>query len=212
MGRSTMAGLALALTALLAAPASNARADIFFDNFEEEAPGGLNYDAFHNWTVSGGTVDVIPATDLGLPASHGFVVDLDGSTAQAGIMESNALTLAAGSYTLSFDLAGSQRGDVNIVDVFVGTSASGGAFGSNTYTLDSGDPFSTFSIPFTVGTSTADGRIFFHNRGGDNVGALLDNVSVTATAVPEPSALLSLSFGLAALGLAGRGRRRAIAA
>src|SRR5262249_46797389 len=130
---------------------------------------------------------------------------------QAGLMESIALTLAPGNYTLSFDLAGSQRTDgANIVDVSVGTSANATLFASTTLTRNAADPFSNVVIPFTVGSATTDGRLFFHNRGGDNQAAILDNVDVAVAAVPEPSSLLCLAIGAAGL-MAHLRRRRSVA-
>ena len=45
----------------------------------------------------------------------------------------------------------------------------------------------------------------FHDASNDNIGSLLDNVSVSA--VPEPGSVSLLLAGLAALGFAARRRR-----
>jgi hypothetical protein len=162
---------------------------VFSDNFNTEngGVGVVNYAGFTNWTISNGTVDLIGNGYYDFLPGNGLYVDLDGSTNQAGIMIS--INLNPGTYILSFDLAGSQRGDTNIVDV---------SFGNYTgaITMNSADPFTTFTTAVTVppGGST----MVFHNRGGDNVGALLDNVQVTA---PLPSTLLLLGSSLAGLGL-----------
>lgn len=187
---------------LSAAGVANA-ATIFSDNFDTDV-NGLNTVSFvGGWSVANGTVDTIgsPPPFFDLIPGHGHYIDLDGSTGDAGRF-SKALLLTGGvTYTASFDLAGSHRGDRNIVDVVFGNTL-------NTYTLASADPLGNASLVFTPG-ATGLYSLSFANRGGDDVGALLDNVSVT-TAVPEPSTHALMLAGLA--GLAGMGavaRRRA---
>ena len=165
----------------------------FFDNFDSETLA-TNYIGFANWNVTQGTVDLIgqPGFYDFLPG-NGRYVDLDGSSSQAGYMTTKN-TFGAGSYILSFDLAGSQRGDTNIVDVNFGGFAT-------SITKNSNDPFQTYTYNVTFNTPST---LTFHNQGGDNVGALLDNVSVSSVPVP-PSAIL-LGSGL--LGLVGLRRFR----
>jgi len=113
------------------------------------------------------------------------------------------LTLTAGTtYTASFQLAGSQRGDTNTVDA---------AFGSTTasYTLLSADPLTPFSLSFTP-SATRSYDLSFTNQGGDNFGGFLDKVQVTA--VPESQTWALLVAGLAALGGVARRRRFAASA
>jgi hypothetical protein len=60
------------------------------------------------------------------------------------------------------------------------------------------------SLSFTP-TATGSYGFSFYNHGGDNQGAILDQVTITA--VPEPETYAMLLAGLAAVGFAARRRR-----
>ena len=150
--------LVLLITFLL--PQTSRAILIFSDNFDTETLA-LNYTGFSQWTVSDGTVDLIgQGGGFDFLPGNGRYVDLDGSSGNAGIMRSSSLSLTAGvEYTLTISLAGSQRGDLNVVrfgldlnsdDVF-------DVFG------DSGQPsdvdFNVQTITFTPGSSTGSARI-----------------------------------------------------
>ena len=120
----------------------------------------------------------------------GNCVDLDGSTGAAGQISSGTLTLAPGTYTLSFDLIGSQRG------VTDSTTVTLGSLYDETFVLASGDDTDGIvSTTFTV-TSTTDAQLIFTSNTPGNIGSLLDNVDLVAT--PEPA-----TFSLMAIGLLG---------
>lgn len=120
---------------------------------------------------------------------NGRYIDLDGSTGQSGQFTNVVSLLAGQNYELTFDLAGSQRGSNETVYVTFGDTLAN-------YTLNSGDGFSNYSVTFNP---TSDGiySMIFQNAGGDNVGAILDNVSVSP--VPEPSTIAMLLIGLLGL-------------
>lgn len=186
------------LAAILLSAAGTANAvTIFSDNFNTDALA-LNATTFvGGWTVSAGTVDLIGPGLYDLMPGNGRYVDLDGSSGDAGVFD-KLLALTGGvTYSASFQLAGSQRGDTNVVDVAFGTTL-------NTYTLASADPLGTFTLIFTPVTSGSF-ALTFANRGGDNVGALLDNVAVN-TAIPEPSSYALMLAGLAGMGAIARRR------
>lgn len=182
-------------TALLLG-ATAAHAAVFFsDNFDASV-SGLNV-VPTGWTVTDGTVDVVPAG--GGYCQGGQCVDLDGSSRDAGVL-SRSFALTGGTlYTLSFDLSGNKRGGTDDVTIL---------FGSSSLVLTgllAAQPYATYSLDFTPG---ADGTfdVSFANAGGDNVGALLDNVAINAGVVPEPGTYALMLAGLAAVGSLARRR------
>jgi hypothetical protein len=179
---------------------SPASADIIFqDNFNAEngGVGQLNYNSFANWNVNFGTVDLIGNGFFDFLPGNGLYVDLDGSTLDPGVL-STKQSFDPGSYRLEFDLFGSRRGDTNQVTV-----ALDGWF--ETFTLNSDDSLhvvrefdTTFTSPLAFANSPLIGQ-------GDNVGAILDNV--TLTQIPEPATLVLLGVGAAGLYVFGRRAR-----
>jgi hypothetical protein len=157
----------LVLALLLAGASAAQAATVFSDNFNADTQG-LNYTAFvGGWTVTNGTVALIGTGFFDFYPGHGNYVDLDGSTDEAGVL-SKTLSLTGGvPYTASFMLGGSQRGDSNSVYVMFGSALS-------TFVLASSDPLATRMISFTPGASGTY-PLSFHNAGGDDVGAILDN-------------------------------------
>jgi hypothetical protein len=172
---------------------------IFSDNFNGENGGNgvLNYAGFANWTISDGTVDLIGLGFIDLIPGNGLYVDLDGSTGNAGVMTSIGIAVTPGDYVLTFLLAGSQRGDTNQVGVNIP------GFTSDAYTLASNAPFALRTLPFTVGSATTI-NLVFANSGGDNLGALLDNVQLErrdVAGVPDGGlTAILLGMGMIALG------------
>jgi hypothetical protein len=191
----------LALSVFISATAN--ASVIFQDNFDDEGTAGvsvLNYNSFANWTVSGGTVDLISDPNdwlIDCVGGTGKCVDLDGSTGNAGILSSNNFTLSAGTYTVMFDISGNQRNG-NTDEMLVTL----GGFLDETFTVLGGDPWKTITRSFTV-TSDTTSFISFNHSGTDNIGIILDNVSV----VSAPSAIALLGLGLFGLGVVGRRRK-----
>jgi hypothetical protein len=209
MLKRVLAGLGLAL-ALTAAPA-HAAVIVFTEDFNAEngGVGALNYNSFTNFTVSSGTVDLIGNGFFDFPpvtTGHGLYVDLDGSTSDAGLMLANPIPVTPGEYELFFQLAGNQRNagpDIVQVSLFLDGVLVYNPPGNVLVPQDL--PFLGQILPFTV-TSAGNLTFSFQNNGGDNIGALLDNITVTQLrAAPEPASMLLFGSALA-IGLVRRRR------
>jgi hypothetical protein len=173
---------------------------IYSDNFNTDTPG-LNATP-SGWSISNsnlnppGTVDIIGSGGFGITCAGGSgnCVDLDGSTGRSGNLTSPGLNLLAGqSYTAFFDLSGNQRiaGQTNAVSITFGTTTDSLSFTGTA-------AFSTHSVSFEPSV-TGTYHLSFLDNSNNNVGAILDNVSVQA-AVPEPE---TYTIMLVALGLVG---------
>jgi hypothetical protein len=79
--------------------------------------------------------------------------NFDSENGSVGLLNYN--TFAPGTYTLTFPIGGSQRGDTNIVDVTVGNL-------SQTLTISSGDALALKSFTFTT---LVGEYLTFNNRG-----------------------------------------------
>lgn len=227
----------LLAAAALATAASAEAATVFSDNFNAETTGAP-VGSLTNWNILG-TVDVVGSSNpygitVSGPAS-GNVIDLDGTPGPGEIVMKNDFAFNAGdTVSLSFVLGGSQRvsGTDNFFTrlIFGGfasqaisngvgtgifsdlTGASGFFAPTTTFnrTIASNVPFGTSSFSFTAGNAGSL-RLAFGSTSRDNIGPLLDNVSlaVTPSAVPEPATWLMMLAGFGIVGSAMRRRRPA---
>lgn len=201
---------ALVIAGGMVAPAQAATV-LFTDDF-----GGSGYalnTAPTGWTSADGTVDwLAPANGFGLACRDGSTgcVDLDGSTGQAGMMTTDGtFNLIKGTtYLLQAYVSGNQLGssypERGPDSLSFGFRDGSTVFASSSLaTILAGQPFTLISLLFTPDDDVT-ARIFFQAGGGDDVGPILDDVSLTA--VPLPAAVWLLLSGL--VGFVAMGRRR----
>lgn len=195
-----------------ASVASSASAGVVFaDDFNAEGGGSsqLNYNSFANWNVLGGSqVDLVKNGDYSTTGS-GLYVDLDGTSGPGQIFTKQAFAFNAGDLiTLSFDLSGSQRSTANdniyfgLYDASFNDRLNGNLqLGANNYPLGNlintqslgaffnlagNTPWLHTTYTFNVAQS-GSAVIYFGSQSADNVGPLIDNVSLSISAVPEPA-------------------------
>lgn len=200
-------GLATAAALLVVTSAADA-STLFSDDFDAENGGAssLNYGGFAQFTVTGGTVDLIASGGFGITCVAGVCVDLDGSTNAAGRLTSDVFLLgAAQDVTLSFSLSGNQRGGAS--DTVTYGFVFNGSDIADSVTVAPSDPFSTITQTI-LNAQPGSYSVFFQNAGGDNVGAILDNVVVTGgnggidpSPIPLPASVPLLLAGLGSLHL-----------
>lgn len=183
---------------------------IFSENFDEVTPA-LGVSTAGAFTAINGTnVDVVGGGLFGFLCSgpeSGNCVDMGGSggkNASGNIELTTALNLAPGTYYLSFDLIGSQRDTTTMTTV---------TFGSYNQTFTLGPTDFTSGIVSNQAVVWGGGPIqlrFVDNSPANNIGALLDNITIKdESAVPEPESLVLLATGL--IGGAGLLRRKLLA-
>ena len=209
MNKTLKIGIGLAALAC-SALATGVRADVIvLDEDFEGISAGVRFPTatIGEFFVQGGSVDVLNTgffPQLCTAAGGSPVcIDLDGNS--GGTLSSTQF-FGPGTYNLTFDLAGSQRGDVNTTRLFIGDQA------NVPFTLQSGDQFQTFTVNNIVIAPGASSRLTFFNEGADTFGNLLDNVQLVlvtpGNGVPEPSSLLLLAAGAAGAGASLRRRTK----
>lgn len=189
--------LLTAAAAMMMTGAASAATVVFSDNFDGYAANnvlnvGANFFA-PNWTTTP-TLDYIVDNAHGnLCRGTGACVDLDGSTGHSGILTS-VMNFAAGTYQIAFELFGNSRGSAaDSVTI---------RLGNQSLVLSGIASADDASQVWTV--TTTGGLLSFENAGGDNIGAVLSSVTVSAVPVPAAGALLISALG----GVAALRRRR----
>ena len=193
----------LAATVLGLSMASAASATVVLqDDFNYGSGNTLNIGANFlapNWTA-GPWIDYLsdPSTYGYLCQGTGGCLDLDGSGNSSGLLLS-VISFAAGTYELSFELFGNGRGAAaDTVTITLGNIV------IPIINIASSDDVSTI-VPITF--TTTGGFLTFKNSGGDNQGAILSSVTLSAVPLPAGGLLLIGALG----GLAALRRRKAAA-
>jgi hypothetical protein len=154
-------------------PAVPGASVLLFDSFDNEnsGVGQNNWTNFQHWNVVAGCVDLHGNGFYDVQAGNGIYVDLDGSCESAGTIESKeTFALASGQYVLEFWLAGNNR--ITTPDTVV---VSLGTLFQEQFVLQSNERFRLITRSVAV-TATTTARLRFQASGGDNQGALLDQV------------------------------------
>lgn len=201
--------LFVGMTVSLAVPA---HAGLISDGgFEAVIPNTYNPGAIGDgWTVLSGTIGIFDTAD-GYGAAHGGVnyADLDQSDTLNSL--SQMVTTSIGqNYTVSFWLGDDVGGDPVTVSfggttLFNADTPAGLGLASDNYQWQ---PYS-YNVTATSASSslTFTSQFAFVAAG---IGAVIDDVNVVASSVPEPATWTAVMAGLVGLGIAGLRRHRAV--
>lgn len=154
------------------------------------------------WTVTP-TIDVVgPGSHINTCANGSQrCLDMTGTSGSSGSIFGFVTLVANQQYTVSFWLSGSQRNlGFNTLSDTVEASVNGVI---TSYTMAWDAPWQQFSVS-TIADPTGVVQISFAGLGDDNVGLLLDDVSIQGTPEPATYALC----GTALILLAGIRRKR----
>jgi hypothetical protein len=225
-----------AAAALVSAHAAQASTVLAFDDFESYGVTQANFTGFADLNVVG-SVDLLQdAGVVSTPYGAGFV-DLDGSAAGAGRLETDAFAFQAGDLvTFEFDYAGNRQGSVDTLffgfrspglftfkDVTITNGATvntaaqviASSFGTSVGGLSPMAPWTHLSFTFTAG-SAGSLAAYVGTTSSDAKGPLLDNLKLSVggpvSAAPEPAAWALMLLGFGAAGTLLRQRRAGVAA
>lgn len=143
-------------------------------NSENGGKGEFNYTDFSHWKVIDGCVDLHGNGFVDVLPGNGLYVDLDGTCANAGTIETKeTFSLQSGNYLLELRLAGNQRD--NVPDT---VTVSLGDIHSEQFVFQPDDPFRLITRTIAV-TRRPSAKLRIKNSGSGNQGALLKLVKLT---------------------------------
>lgn len=170
-------------SALVAVPAN--AATLFSDNFDSLGrSSSINAKGLEGWHTMGGSVDYVRQANpwaVSCAGGSNGCIDLDGSTRNGGRFQrgEGSISFHAGqTYELSAWISGNQRGGAADNLLFGISSIQADLMTQTISNLDSNSGFQKYSLLFTAAFDFR-GSIFFEDMGGDNVGALLDDVTLS---------------------------------
>ena len=195
-----LATLSLALLAAFGSNTAHADTNLLadgdFENFAAQVPNGgfitVATGPMGAWTVSG------PSVDLIRHAYYGSIADVSvdlGGTPGPGAISQTFQAIAGTTYTLSWDYF--RNGDGTQLDV---------SFGGGTTSYAPPADITHTSLTWTATTSGLQ-TVSFGTANPGNQGPTLDNVTLFAAPVPEPSSAAVLLAGLGCMGWLLRRRR-----
>jgi hypothetical protein len=172
---------------------------VFTEDFESFPTATITSpSSFGAWSVTAGSVDTLSSFP-GLTCHGGtHCVDMDGSTGAAGTIQRTFAATAGVQYVLGFWYSGNQRGGSDSMTVSLGTST------LSLTNIPSSQPYTQGTVSW-IAPSTGTATVQFAHAGADNVGILLDDVTLTAatlTPIPTPTLSQWATIGLAVLLLA----------
>jgi Protein of unknown function (DUF642) len=199
--------LILTTVALSAGAISANASTLYSDNFNASAQS-LNSTPT-GWAVSNGTVDTIGTGFFDFYPGNGNYIDMDGSTGDAGRIDTLAtFNLIAGqTYSIKFDLGKNNTG-AETLQVGLGSSL------LQTIVLAAGAVPSLLQqvVTFVALANETGATLHFEALGNDNQGPVIDNVSLSSASVPVPAALPLMGAGLGLMGFLRRRKHKQLAA
>jgi hypothetical protein len=201
--------LAAAVVSVVLSGSAHA-ATVFSDDFEGYGEGAPISSLSPNWTVTGGTVDVIPVGSSFVWYGPGHYLDLNGTPDGAGTIESSGFATVAGQeYKLTFDYGKNKNSNALAKTLEFGVV--GGL--SSTIMLAAVEIVDFMDGVFSFFGTGSVMQIFFADISPDTNdagGPIIDNVNVAAVPLPAGGLLLGGAMaGLAAF--AGWRRKQKIA-
>jgi choice-of-anchor C domain-containing protein len=210
MRRSALASAAMCLIwagSTCAAPFTNGSFETGTNPGSYTTVVGSNSAAIASWTVpSGGSVDYIGSYWQAADGSRS--IDLNGSN--VGSIQQTFDTIAGQAYQAAFSMSGNPDGGLGTKTMLVG--ATGNVSQAFSFTVGPSQTHANMnwtSMLYSFVATGASTTLSFASTTASQpfFGPALDNVSVTAAAVPEPASL-ALWGGMSALGAAFGWRRR----